>query len=81
MAATRRARAVSNVRSARSRAGMSSIFDMASISAPRLSSNSMARTRFAEAALLFLLGLMAGVVGVFCHWIIEARIDRTVLGS
>lgn len=36
---------------------------------------------FAEAALLFLLGLMAGVVGVFCHWIIEARIDRTVLGS
>ncbi len=36
---------------------------------------------FAEAALLFLLGLMAGVVGVICHWIIEARIDRTVLGS
>jgi len=36
---------------------------------------------FAEAALLFLLGLMAGVVGVVCHWIIEARIDRTVLGS
>lgn len=36
---------------------------------------------FAEAALLFLLGLLAGVVGVICHWIIEARIDRTVLQS
>ena len=36
---------------------------------------------FAEAALLFLLGLLAGVVGVFCHWIIEARIDRAVLKS
>ncbi len=36
---------------------------------------------FAEAALLFLLGLMAGVIGVICHWIIEARIDRTVLQS
>lgn len=36
---------------------------------------------FAEAAFLFLLGLLAGVVGVICHWIIEARIDRTVLGS
>lgn len=36
---------------------------------------------YAEAALLFLLGLLAGVVGVICHWIIEARIDRTVLGS
>lgn len=36
---------------------------------------------FAEAAMLFLLGLLAGVVGVICHWIIEARIDRTVLGS
>lgn len=36
---------------------------------------------FAEAALLFLLGLIAGVVGVICHWIIEARIDRTVLQS
>lgn len=36
---------------------------------------------FAEAALLCLLGLLAGVVGVICHWIIEARIDRTVLGS
>lgn len=34
---------------------------------------------FAEAALLFLLGLLAGVVGVICLWIIEARIDRTVL--
>lgn len=36
---------------------------------------------FAEAALLFLMGLLAGVVGVICHWIIEARIDRTVLRS
>lgn len=36
---------------------------------------------FAEAALLFLLGLVAGVVGVVCHWIIEARIDRAVLKS
>lgn len=36
---------------------------------------------FAEAALLFLLGLLAGAVGVFCHWIIEARIDRAVLRS
>lgn len=36
---------------------------------------------FAEAALLFFLGLVAGVVGVICHWIIEARIDRTVLQS
>lgn len=36
---------------------------------------------FAEAALLVFLGLVAGVVGVVCHWIIEARIDRTVLSS
>lgn len=36
---------------------------------------------FAEAALLFFLGLFAGVVGVICHWAIEARIDRTVLRS
>lgn len=36
---------------------------------------------YAEAALLFLLGLLTGVVGVICHWIIEARIDRTVLGA
>lgn len=36
---------------------------------------------FAEAAMLFLLGLLAGVVGVVCHWIIEARIDRAVLQS
>lgn len=36
---------------------------------------------YAEAALLFLLGLIAGVVGVICHWVIEARIDRTILGS
>lgn len=36
---------------------------------------------FAEASLIFFLGLMAGVVAVICHWIIEARIDRTVLSS
>lgn len=36
---------------------------------------------YAEAALLVFLGLVAGVVGVICHWIIEARIDRTVLQS
>ena len=36
---------------------------------------------FAEAAMLIFLGLIAGVVGVICHWVIEARIDRTVLGS
>lgn len=36
---------------------------------------------FAEAAMLFFLGLFAGVVGVICHWVIEARIDRTVLQS
>lgn len=36
---------------------------------------------FAEAALLFLLGFLAGAVAVICHWAIEARIDRTVLSS
>ena len=36
---------------------------------------------FAEAAMLFLLGVIAGVVGVVCHWIIESRIDRAVLQS
>ena len=36
---------------------------------------------FAEAAMLIFLGLIAGVIGVICHWVIEARIDRTVLGS
>lgn len=35
----------------------------------------------AEAALLFLLGLFAGAVGVISHWVIEARIDRTVLAA
>ncbi len=33
----------------------------------------------AEIAMLVLLGLLAGVVGVAAHWAIEARIDRTVL--
>lgn len=36
---------------------------------------------FAEATLLVFLGLFAGVVGVICHGLIEARIDRTVLQS
>ena len=30
---------------------------------------------------MFWLGLMTGVVAVFCHWIVEARIDRAVLRS
>lgn len=36
---------------------------------------------FAEASMLFLIGLFVGVVAVTCHWVIEARIDRTVLSS
>ena len=36
---------------------------------------------FAESTLMFWLGLMSGVVGVVCHWVIEARIDRAVLKS
>ncbi|MDB5453928.1 MAG: hypothetical protein JWO33_2506 [Caulobacteraceae bacterium] len=35
----------------------------------------------AEATLLGGLGLLAGAVGVICHWAIEARIDRAVLSS
>ena len=35
----------------------------------------------AEAMFLVVMGLIVGVVGVICHWIIEARIDRTVLGA
>jgi len=34
---------------------------------------------FAEAMFLILFGILAGVVAVICHWIIEARIDRSVL--
>jgi biopolymer transport protein ExbB/TolQ len=33
----------------------------------------------AEAILLILLGLIAGVVAVVCNWIVESRIDRAVL--
>lgn len=33
----------------------------------------------AEATFLFVLGLVSGVVAVICNWIVEARIDRTVL--
>lgn len=35
----------------------------------------------AEVAFLVFLGLLSGVVGVICHWAVEARIDRTVLRS
>lgn len=35
----------------------------------------------AEAAFLFVLGLISGVVAVICNWIVEARIDRAVLRS
>ena len=35
----------------------------------------------AEVAFLVFLGLFSGVVGVICHWAVEARIDRTVLKS
>lgn len=34
---------------------------------------------FAEAFTLFFLGLLAGVIAVICHGIVEARIDRAVL--
>lgn len=40
-----------------------------------------ARSRLTLSAILFLLGLLAGVVGVICQWVTEARIDRTVLQS
>ena len=33
----------------------------------------------AEAAFLLVLGLIAGVVAVICHWAVEARVDRVVL--
>lgn len=36
---------------------------------------------FAEASLLFVLGLFAGVIAVTCQWVVDARIDRTVLSS
>ncbi|WP_122465762.1 MotA/TolQ/ExbB proton channel family protein [Brevundimonas sp.] len=35
----------------------------------------------AEGALLFVLGLIAGLIAVICNWIVEARIDRAVLRS
>jgi len=34
---------------------------------------------FAEAALLVMLGILAGAVGVIGNWAVEARIDRAVL--
>ena len=33
----------------------------------------------AEAFFLLLLGLLVGFIGVVCHWIVEARVDRAVL--
>lgn len=33
----------------------------------------------AEAMFLVVMGLIVGVVGVICHWIVEARVDRAVL--
>jgi hypothetical protein len=35
----------------------------------------------AEAFFLLVLGLAVGVVGVICHWIVEARVDRAVLSA
>lgn len=35
----------------------------------------------AEGAFLVVSGLLSGVVAVICHWAVEARIDRTVLGG
>jgi hypothetical protein len=34
---------------------------------------------FAEAIMLILIGLLAGMVAVVAHWAVEARIDRAVL--
>jgi MotA/TolQ/ExbB proton channel family len=34
---------------------------------------------FAEAMTIAMLGLLAGVVAVICHWAVESRIDRAVL--
>ncbi|WP_426036804.1 MotA/TolQ/ExbB proton channel family protein [Brevundimonas sp. DC300-4] len=33
----------------------------------------------AEATFLVVMGLLVGVVGVICHWVVEARVDRAVL--
>ena len=33
----------------------------------------------AEATFLVVMGLLVGVVGVVCHWVVEARVDRAVL--
>ena len=35
---------------------------------------------FAEAFLQVGVGFLAGAVAVFCHWAVESRIDRQVLG-
>src|SRR5215469_13100831 len=36
---------------------------------------------FAEAFLQVGLGFLAGAVAVLCHWAVESRIDRQVLGA
>ena len=33
----------------------------------------------AEAMFLVVMGLIVGIIGVICHWIVEARVDRAVL--
>lgn len=35
----------------------------------------------AEAVMVLGLGILSGVIGVICHWVLDARIDRTVLSS
>lgn len=35
----------------------------------------------AEAFLMLVLGLLVGVIGVLCHWVVEARVDRAVLSA
>ena len=35
----------------------------------------------AEATLVLVLGLLAGVVAVACNWAVDARIDRAVLNA
>ncbi len=36
---------------------------------------------FAEGTLVFIVGLITGIVAVVCHAVVEARIDRAVLSS
>ncbi|MGH7020699.1 MAG: MotA/TolQ/ExbB proton channel family protein [Brevundimonas sp.] len=41
----------------------------------------VAAPSLAEALLLVIWGLVAGVVAVVCHWIVSARIERALLAS